>query len=227
MSVIEQRIKGYDRFVRLPWQRGLSGSEKVWMVIYPPSEERRLRRRMPEFALATTGAGHTWKNIDLTRFFAQWMADNDYREQYFKAPQSIQLALGDFETSLADRVKEVTATQAASNVGLPLESPPSRLVAHSGSPPATSTHHHIPRPPQTQDALLTSNTFAQSLVMRSSRRRRVRHAAARWAARRTNPMRTPSTRLPRSKAWRQHPMRRTSGSTPRISGSKPSRSSRW
>jgi len=106
MSVIEQRIQGYDRFVRLPWQRGLSGSEKVWMVIYPPSEERRLRRRVPEFALATTGAGHTWKEIDLTPFFAQWMADNDYREQYFKAPQTIQLALGDFANYLADRVRE-------------------------------------------------------------------------------------------------------------------------
>ena len=58
MSVIEQRIRAYDRFVRLPWKSGLSGSEKVWMVIYPPSEERRLRRRIHEFELATTGAGH-------------------------------------------------------------------------------------------------------------------------------------------------------------------------
>ena len=34
------------------------------------------------------------------------MADNDYREQYFKAPQTIQLALGDFATYLADHVRE-------------------------------------------------------------------------------------------------------------------------
>ena len=106
MSVIERRIRAYDRFVQLPWQRGLSGSEKVWMVIYPPSEERRLRRRIQEFALATTGAGHAWKEIDLTPAFAEWMAANDYREQYFKSPKTIQLALGDFATALAERVRE-------------------------------------------------------------------------------------------------------------------------
>ena len=59
-----------------------------------------------EFALATTGAGHRWKEIDLTPLFARWMADNEYREQYFKAPQTIQLALGDFATYVADRVRE-------------------------------------------------------------------------------------------------------------------------
>lgn len=106
MSVIEQRIRAYERFVRLPWKKGLSGSEKVWMIIYPPSEERRLRRRVQEFALATTGAGHRWKEIDLTPFFARWMADNEYREQYFKAQQTIQLALGDFATYVADHVRE-------------------------------------------------------------------------------------------------------------------------
>lgn len=109
MSVIEQRIRGYDRFVQLPWQRGLSGAEKVWMVIYPPSEERRFRRRVHEFALATTGAGHTWKEINLTSSFAEWMAANDYREQYFNAPQTIQLALGGFATYLAERVGESLA----------------------------------------------------------------------------------------------------------------------
>jgi hypothetical protein len=106
VSVIEQRIRGYDRFVRLPWKDGLSGAEKVWMVIYPPSEERRLRRRVQEFALATTGARHKWKEVDLTPLFARWMADNDYREKYFRAPRTIQLALGDFATFVADRVRE-------------------------------------------------------------------------------------------------------------------------
>jgi hypothetical protein len=89
----------------LPWKSGLSGSEKVWMVLYPPPEERRLRRRVDEFALATTGAGHGWKEIDLTPLFARWMAEYDYRDQYFEAPQTIQLALGDFATYLAGYVR--------------------------------------------------------------------------------------------------------------------------
>jgi hypothetical protein len=109
VSVIEQRIRAYDRFVRLPWQRGLSGAEKVWMVIYPPTEERRLRRRVQEFALATTASGHSWKEVDITPLFAEWMAANDYCEQYFEAPQTIDLALGDFATHAADRVREALA----------------------------------------------------------------------------------------------------------------------
>jgi hypothetical protein len=106
VSVIQQRIRAYDRFVRIPWKSGLSGSERVWMVIYPPPDERRLRRRVQEFELATTGAGHGWKQIDLTRDFACWMAANPYREQYFKAPQTIELALGDFATYVTDRVRQ-------------------------------------------------------------------------------------------------------------------------
>jgi hypothetical protein len=109
MSVVEQRIRAYDRFVRLPWKSGLSGSEKVWMVIYPPPEERRLRRRVQEFELATTAAGHSWKEVDLTPFFARWMADSPYREEYFKAPQTIELALGDFATYVIEHVREALA----------------------------------------------------------------------------------------------------------------------
>lgn len=107
MSVIEQRIQAYDRFVRLPWKKGLAGSERVWMVIYPPSEERRLRRRIQEFELATTGAGHGWKQVDLTPYFARWMAYHEHRERYFRAPQTIDLALGDFATRLTDEVRTV------------------------------------------------------------------------------------------------------------------------
>jgi hypothetical protein len=116
VSVIDQRIRAYDRFVQLPWQRGLSGSEKVWMVIYPPTEERRLRRRVHEFALSTTGAAHGWKEIDLTPTFSRWMAENQYREEYFRAPHTIQLALGDFAAYLADRVRqELQAADADEN----------------------------------------------------------------------------------------------------------------
>lgn len=105
MSVIEQRVRAYDQFVRLPWKNGLAGSEKVWMVIYPPTEERRLRRRIQEFELATTGASHSWKEIDLTLLFARWMAEHEYREEYFKAPHKIDLALADFATSVVDHVR--------------------------------------------------------------------------------------------------------------------------
>lgn len=105
MSIVEQRIREYERTVSLPWKAGLSGAEKVWMVIYPPSEERRLRRRISEFELVTTGADHSWRQFDLTPLFARWMADNPYREEYFRAPATIDLALGEFTTYVSARVR--------------------------------------------------------------------------------------------------------------------------
>jgi hypothetical protein len=107
LSIVEQRIREYERTVSLPWKAGLSGAEKVWMVIYPPSEERRLRRRIQEFELVTTGAGHRWKSVDLTPLFARWMADNPYHEEYFRAPETIDLALGEFGSYVSTHVRTV------------------------------------------------------------------------------------------------------------------------
>jgi hypothetical protein len=105
MSIVDDRIRAYRRFVKLPWAAGLSGSERVWLLIYPPTEERRIRRRIDEFGLATTESGHRWALIDLTPTFAEWMAGHQYREQYFKSPATVTLALGDFAAELAARVR--------------------------------------------------------------------------------------------------------------------------
>ena len=105
VGIVEDRLRAYRRFVKLPWSRGLSGSERVWVVIYPPAEERRIRRRIDEFALATAEANREWAMIDLTPMFAEWMAAHPYREQYFKSPATLPLALGDFAAELADRVR--------------------------------------------------------------------------------------------------------------------------
>lgn len=105
MSVIETRIRAYRNFVALPWAQRLSGAERVWMVIYPPHDERRLRKRVEEFELATKEAGHRWKLVDLTPSFAQWMAAQRYREEYFASPDDLSLALANFAATLAERVR--------------------------------------------------------------------------------------------------------------------------
>lgn len=116
MSVIDDRIRAFTRFVALPWRQDRSGSEKVWIVIYPPSEERRLRRRILEFSLAATAAGHGWQDVDLTPLFALWMAENPYREEYFNEPQTIHLALGDFATFVSGLVRgELESAEADEN----------------------------------------------------------------------------------------------------------------
>ncbi len=95
-SEIEALLRNYETFVRLPWDRSLAGAQKVWFAIYDPAQERRLRLRLPEFAVATKNAGHAWVLLDLTDAFAGWMARHEYRDAYFEQPEDMNLALQDF-----------------------------------------------------------------------------------------------------------------------------------
>ena len=106
MSRLDALIRHYEHFVFLPWERSLSGSQKVWFVVYNKEDERRLRTRIDEFELATRRAGHSWQRIDLTDAFARWMADNDYREGYFEEPDYLDdMALEPFRELVCDRIR--------------------------------------------------------------------------------------------------------------------------
>lgn len=106
MSEIESLVKAYERYVRLPWDRNLAGPQKVWFAIYGPDQERRLRPRLAAFQEATFKAGHTWSDLDLTDSFAQWMAQHEYRDDYFQQPEDMDLALADFGDSVSQLVED-------------------------------------------------------------------------------------------------------------------------
>ena len=96
MSYVEDLLDAYRRFVSLPWQQNLAPAQRVWMAVYPPQHERRVRLHVPDFQVATGEAGHAWAQIDLTGSFERWMADHDYREEYFEAPRLLETALPAF-----------------------------------------------------------------------------------------------------------------------------------
>lgn len=102
MGRIERLIQNYERYVSLPWDRSLSGAQKVWFVVYDKTEERRLRARVGEFELATKKAHHGWVLCDLTNAFPQWMASNEYKEEYFNSPEDLNL--DDFEKFCAEQI---------------------------------------------------------------------------------------------------------------------------
>ncbi|HSH77481.1 MAG TPA: hypothetical protein VLA19_02995 [Herpetosiphonaceae bacterium] len=105
MSEIEDLVKAYKRFVRLPWDRTLAGPQKVWFAIYDPAQERRLRLRIEEFEVATKQAGHGWALLDLTDSFARWMGQHEYRDAYFEQPEDMDLALQDYAETVAGEVR--------------------------------------------------------------------------------------------------------------------------
>ena len=118
---MESLIKEYEGFVQLPWQSGLAGPQKVWFVLYPPSEEKRLRARVGEFELATKKAGHGWSLVDLTDSFAAWMAGQEYRESYFAEPEFLDLHLPAYTHELSNLLRaslsEVTDSDVVAVLG--------------------------------------------------------------------------------------------------------------
>ena len=89
MSRIDALLKNYARYVSLPWDQTLPGAQRVWFAVYDKTDERRLRLRITKFEMATKDAGHSWSCCDLTNAFPRWMADQEYRERYFKSPQAL------------------------------------------------------------------------------------------------------------------------------------------
>jgi hypothetical protein len=105
MGQIEYLLDAYSRFVAIPWTANLSGAERVWMLIYPPREERRLRMRISEFETETCKAGHGWKLEDVTDSFPEWLSENENRETYFEDPELLEPALERFAAALSERVR--------------------------------------------------------------------------------------------------------------------------
>src|SRR4051794_6366496 len=108
---IDQLVAEYRNQLRLPWSRTLAGPQRVWMIVYDPDLERRLRLKLEEFAIETREAGHAWELIDLTPSFADWLAANEYRDAYFAEPTLLANSLGDYADSLAARVATVLADE--------------------------------------------------------------------------------------------------------------------
>src|ERR1035441_3708306 len=86
MSTVDRLLSNYARQVRLPWSANMSGRQRVWFAVYPPTEERRVRARLPQFEEFTLAANHGWNTVDLTRLLPEWISAHEYREGIFEQP---------------------------------------------------------------------------------------------------------------------------------------------
>ncbi len=108
MSRIEDIAELYGRHIATPWQRTVAGAQRVITVIYDKELERTLRARRMAFETATRQAGHDWFEVDLSDAFAAWMAEDEYREEYFSSPDDLQLKLDEeFTQFAAERIQTV------------------------------------------------------------------------------------------------------------------------
>ena len=106
MARIEDLAERYGRHIATPWQRTVAGAQRVVMVVYDKELERTLRARLLAFEMATHEAGHDWRQIDVSGVFAEWMAADDYRDEYFRSPEDLQLKLdAEFPEFVAERLR--------------------------------------------------------------------------------------------------------------------------
>ena len=125
MARIEDLAERYGRHIATPWQRTVAGAQRVVMVVYDKELERTLRARKLAFETATRQAGHDWHEIDLSTAFADWMAADDYREEYFGSPEDMRLKMdAEFPEFVAERLRDalqkvdVTANSVVSVLGV-------------------------------------------------------------------------------------------------------------
>lgn len=98
MSKVNALLKQFRGVMREPWASSLSGEEKVWFLVFDPSELRRVKFSLDEFEIATKDSGREWRLISLKHVFTDWMAQHEYKEAYFEGPEYIKDALeGDFK----------------------------------------------------------------------------------------------------------------------------------
>ena len=107
MSRIDDLAEQYERHISAPWQRNLAGAQRVIFVVYPKEDERRLIVKIKEFEHRTKSAGHGWREVNLTNAFAEWMAAEEYREEYFRHPEDLALKFdSEFVDACAARLRE-------------------------------------------------------------------------------------------------------------------------
>ncbi len=105
MGRIEDLAAAYERQVGAPWPRTLAGAQRVTLVVYEKEHERTLRARLGEFEQATRRGGRGWTLVDATRWFADWLAADDYRDAYFESPDLLAMKIeGEFRAAAAERL---------------------------------------------------------------------------------------------------------------------------
>jgi len=108
MARLEDLAELYGQHIATPWQRTITGAQRVIMIVYDKELERVLRARKVEFETRTRAAGHDWHEVDLTTSFASWMASDEYRDAYFESPDDLQLKLKDeFPEYVAEQIRAV------------------------------------------------------------------------------------------------------------------------
>lgn len=105
---IDDLVNNYEKVLKEPWTNKLSGQEKVWFLVYDPSEQRKVALRVSDFERITRKNNKNWSEIDLQYCFPNWMKDHEYRNAYFVDPEAIQDQIEcDFKEYIVNYISQI------------------------------------------------------------------------------------------------------------------------
>ena len=81
MARLDNLIANFKRHVAIGHRVDLSLKQRIWFLVYPPEDERRLQYRLDEFKIATEEAGYGWKLINLAGCYSNWIDTFDDDEK--------------------------------------------------------------------------------------------------------------------------------------------------
>lgn len=121
MTVAQNILDKLKDHLALPWPKNVSGQERVLMVVYPPSEERRIRRFVEtgEFAQEVRTLHHGWSSLDLATAFSQWLAQHEYGDRLLQRPERLWDDKGNvkgLEEFLVERIRQASANDDSNTV---------------------------------------------------------------------------------------------------------------
>lgn len=148
MTLAQTILERLKEHLSLPWPENVSPRERVVMVVYPPSDERKLRRLIEsgEFASEMKATGHGWAEYDLAAEFSKWLAEYEYRDRYLNRPERLWDDAGNvrgLEDHLEAKIAAVTSTLTRNDV-LALVGGGGLFGLHSVSTLVERIESHIP-----------------------------------------------------------------------------------
>lgn len=110
---VEHLLRNYTKHLSIPWSESASGTERVWYLVYPPEEERRLRAHIPAFRDVTENAAYKWIEFDLTKRFGSWLAAHPQRDRVLASPDKrLARIVGAFERDIEGDLRTVLTSEA-------------------------------------------------------------------------------------------------------------------
>ena len=111
MGLIDDLLANYKRRAAMPLRSGLPMSQRVWFLVYPQQEERRLATRVTEFQMATTSIPLHWHQIDLNGTFAAWIDTFDDEEERATILGDPEILEEYAQTGFRDHIRDLVAKE--------------------------------------------------------------------------------------------------------------------